>query len=365
MKAAGPLPHRWSLLLASTLASLLLAEVILRWATPYPIHGDRNRRFHPHLGWVADSHLPEIDARGFRNPPGTPRSDVVALGDSQTYGFHVPPADSWPSCLARMTGRTVYNHGLGGYGPLQYRYLAGDALTDEPRDLILALYPANDLADAWQAIDRSWPDDPEDGRPPVAACRDLESRRKSSLVLRVSALASFLDDRWRLRSHLLSAEKVLRVTISGRTTSFDRRRLARRAAFSDLEDGCILSALQETERLLLQIHDMAARVGAGFGVLLLPSKELVYSELVGGRAREELSVPARRQLVVTGRLQRALKEAGVPVGDPLPCLRRAVRRGDPVYPAGIDDHPRRAGHDCYAEAARRLLVARSPGGGKR
>src|SRR6266446_2484954 len=49
------------------------------------------------------------DAWGFRNRALPDRADIVAIGDSTTYGDSAPAAGSWPSWLARTTGMTVYN----------------------------------------------------------------------------------------------------------------------------------------------------------------------------------------------------------------------------------------------------------------
>jgi hypothetical protein len=43
----------------------------------------------------------------------------VGSGDSHTFGNTATMNDSWPSVVARVTGREVYNLGLGGYGPNQ------------------------------------------------------------------------------------------------------------------------------------------------------------------------------------------------------------------------------------------------------
>src|SRR5262245_6173516 len=48
------------------------------------------------------------DAWGYRNPRRPARTDVVVLGDSQTYGPD-DPSKAWPRVLARRAGLDVYN----------------------------------------------------------------------------------------------------------------------------------------------------------------------------------------------------------------------------------------------------------------
>ncbi|MEK7169278.1 MAG: SGNH/GDSL hydrolase family protein [Patescibacteria group bacterium] len=108
-----------------------------------------NGVYHDILGYALPPHsFEDTDANGFRNP-GVPESaDIVTLGDSQTYGFNALSADSWPSKLEKLTGRSVYNMGMGGYGPVQYYYLADKALSMRPKLVILGFYAANDMSDA-------------------------------------------------------------------------------------------------------------------------------------------------------------------------------------------------------------------------
>ncbi len=117
------------------------AEVALRLLTPYPIHGAMaNRIEDAELGYRMDPALDGIDTRGFRNPDGI---DVVAIGDSHTYGYNVEPSASWPARLAELTGQSVYNLGIGGYGALHYLPLVEEALARQPRVIIVGLYLAN------------------------------------------------------------------------------------------------------------------------------------------------------------------------------------------------------------------------------
>jgi len=90
------------------------------------------------------------DAWGFRNVEVPEQAEIVAIGDSQTYGVAACAHNSWPSQLEHITGRRVYNLGMSGYGPVQYQHLLGTrALTLHPKVVIVALYFGNDMLDAW------------------------------------------------------------------------------------------------------------------------------------------------------------------------------------------------------------------------
>src|SRR5690349_5703631 len=86
-----------------------------------------------------------FDALGFRNRSVPKTADVVAIGDSQTYGNAATMDDSWPYALGRMLGRNVYNMGLGGYGPNQYlEILKTKALPLKPQMVICGLSVTDD-----------------------------------------------------------------------------------------------------------------------------------------------------------------------------------------------------------------------------
>jgi hypothetical protein len=47
------------------------------------------------------------------------RSEVIIVGDSYTHGDEAQGDETYPAVLAKISGRTVANHGVGGHGPVQ------------------------------------------------------------------------------------------------------------------------------------------------------------------------------------------------------------------------------------------------------
>src|SRR6267142_847266 len=102
---------------------VLGGEVALRgWFDPVDFLQPELVR-HPVLGRVVAPGSAGHDAWGFRNPEVPACADLIAIGDSQTYGVSAPRTGSWPAQLGRLRGETVYNLALGGYGPPDYLYL--------------------------------------------------------------------------------------------------------------------------------------------------------------------------------------------------------------------------------------------------
>jgi hypothetical protein len=72
------------------------------------------------LRWRVEPGSAGHDEWGYRNHTVPDDADIVVIGDSQSYGVGASAVDSWPSWLGRLSGRSVYNLSLGGYGPVDY-----------------------------------------------------------------------------------------------------------------------------------------------------------------------------------------------------------------------------------------------------
>jgi len=128
--------------------SLAVIEIGLRIFTNFPIHGPKsNRVAHSVLGFTLDpSKISDVDASGFRNPGDKGRHEIVAIGDSHTYGSNVEWNESWPYQLGRILNKSVYNYGIGGYGIYHYLHLAKEAAKHKPEYVILGFFSGNDIS---------------------------------------------------------------------------------------------------------------------------------------------------------------------------------------------------------------------------
>lgn len=104
------------------------------------------------LGWRGHPGHPEHDRHGFRNRSVPDRADIVAMGDSQTYGYHVQPHESWPRQLAPLHGVSSYVMAYGGYGPVHSLLLWDEAMRLKPKVVIEAMYSGNDLYEAFRLV---------------------------------------------------------------------------------------------------------------------------------------------------------------------------------------------------------------------
>ncbi len=88
------------------------------------------------------------DARGFRNATAVDRADVALVGDSYIEGAYVSDDETAAVRLQELTGRTVVNLGVSGYGTLQEEIvLRQSALPLQPRAIVWFFFEGNDLDD--------------------------------------------------------------------------------------------------------------------------------------------------------------------------------------------------------------------------
>jgi hypothetical protein len=342
-----------------------------------------------------DPRYPEHDDWGFRNDSVPAGADIVALGDSHTYGTSVSPDDAWPRQLAAMTGRRVHNLGLPTWGPLQYEAMLPRALELAPERIVLALYLGNDLFDAFVAARRRGtleaitpPDEwAEVTRLEAAGPIEAEARRlfragdpePAETTPATSGLRDLLSDHSRLYGVLRTGRGLLRPP-PGQSAlmapDFDRAASAvtdERAAFVAVHDGPEWRALLSPSyrHRVLDLRDPRIRIGfeitvgalgrmaaaleasgTEFVVVLLPTKEAVFApRMRGATDHPELPRLWAAEDEVRTRLLEALAHEGVAAMDLRPALAEAMEQ---PYFENIDGHLNAAGHRVVArELARR------------
>lgn len=93
------------------------------------------------------------DEEGFRNTSKHERCDVVTLGDSFTEGSRVSDGQPWPARLAELSGLSVCNLGMSGYGPQEYlSALEHYGLPKRPKLVLCMLYEGNDFRSARMTV---------------------------------------------------------------------------------------------------------------------------------------------------------------------------------------------------------------------
>lgn len=306
------------------------------------------------------------DDWGFRNEAVPEHAEIVAIGDSQTYGDSANAYNSWPAWLSRLTGKSTYNLGLGGYGPLQYEYLLDErARRLQPSVVIVGLYLGNDLLDSYRTVYGldHWKDLRRPGVPPLAD-RARESRQeaddpvsmfrqwlgRNSVLYRLVGRAFGQSARTVLASYSEPAPGVTQLSDPDLMTAFTP---LTRLEVLDPESPEVREGLRLTLDVLARMQEKCRASGVRFVVLLIPTKETVFADRLAGREElahsEEIARLLRYEAQARQEISDFLATRGVPIVDPLPRLRAASKMG-PIYPGNDDGHPVASGYKAIAEA---------------
>jgi len=281
------------------------------------------------------------DAHGFNNPePWPTKADIVAVGDSLTFGYGVAPENAWPALVAReLPGVKMVNLGLIGAGPQQHlRIYETFGVPLQPSILLIGSFLANDfwdaeLFDAWEKTGVGgnymvWRDfgrkaSPEDAGP-IASLED---------VLQSSYLyhwARFV--RQMLRNWQAAEPKSLQLA-DGSELQLRPSQLTDKTG--DIEPGN--PAFELAIDALERIHTIAAEHGTHLIVVLQPGKEATYMPLLDGTAPDPGAA-----------MRAALDARGIEYLDLLPAFRDRAEAGAKLF-FEVDGHPNLEGYELTAE----------------
>lgn len=370
-------------LLVMAVASLL-AIVVCEFAARFVVNpadylkvevvGDRI------LGGVpSPSTMGGFDAWGFRNRRVPAAVDIVAIGDSHTYGNTAKMEDAWPQTLERLTGRRVYNMGMGGYGPNQYYHLLKTkALALKPQTIVCGLYMGDDFENAYLVTY---------GLDHWAYLRELPASQADFNIWRENQGAT-----WHKRARVwLSRHSVLYMLvvhgpILGRikgdlqienatklyenATALILPEKGIREAFLpkgilarlNLDDYRIREGMRITFRLLGEMSQLCRERGVEFIVAVIPTKEMVFAEYLEHNPKVA-HVDMIDQLLKNERQAREgvfafLSTAKIPHVDTLPMLRNAVDQQLYAHTAA-DMHPGKNGYAVIGKAILPVVASSS------
>ena len=320
------------------------------------------------------------DSWGFRNKAVPASVKVVAIGDSQTYSILTTASDSWPGKLQKLTGQDVYNLSLGGYGPVQYYQLLKErAFQLNPSLVIVGFYFGNDILDAynivytkdyWRHLRR--PDFVTGAEPSGQISRPATPRghkflggirnwlAENSILYRVSVFSfgnvfQFLEVKY---SHS---------TMDPDITIFENKESQIRTAFRsseelralDLQDAKVQEGLRLTLHLLGEMRDLCSERAIDFVVVLIPTKENVFAELITEnkniRHFNVINQLLSNEQESTRLMKSYFNGRGIRYIDVLPDLRRAVLKTSP-YPSNLDNHLNPTGNEIVATAIQNSLT---------
>jgi hypothetical protein len=367
-----------SILVFSTIVGLLVCEVASRLIlhpadylsvemVPDPILGAV-----PSTGSLAGG----FDRWGFRNHKVPKSADIVAIGDSHTYGNGVTTEDSWPYALSRVSGRDVYNMGLGGYGPNQYfELLKSRALGLKPRVIICGLYMGDDFANAFQitygldhwAYLREHPasevnpniwETPQNSSVTKSVRVWLSRRSVVYQLLFHASLLGRLQGNVQISNASQLAELSTSLLVPERHISeaFVSKSVLREL---DQDSDSVREGMRITFKLLEEMNEISRKSHIEFIVAVIPTKESVFAEYFQHNSNVSLADTADRVIknedVARQKTLKFLDQFGIAHVDILPAMRQAVDQEELYTRSASDMHPNKNGYRVIAEAVAQYL----------
>src|SRR5262249_54156022 len=326
------------------------------------------------------------DALGFRNRALPNEADVVAIGDSWTYGVGDRANFSWPVQLQSMLHETVYSMAIGGYGPPQYSYLLeSKAPQFHPRTVVIGIYLGNDLFDSvnvvysydyWKKYRKfdpkqmraAWEEKLPTTPDPVtqktgAGIRDWLARRRLLYNLVKTATLPFFNKAFIRRDQRISAHYVV---VEDQRNLLNTVLNTGNSWAMDLGNPAIAEGLRLSLVLVDEMHEFCRKSNRKFIVAIFSTKERVYAEYIRNNSglpqQDELLRKIALQDQIIRKLRAHCESHSIRYVDPLSSLTARLGK-EPLFSLGTDSHPVRAGYKVIAESIAQA-IQESPAGAR-
>ena len=323
------------------------------------------------LGAVpSPSALAGFDKWGFRNR-GVPETvDIVAVGDSHTYGNTARMVEAWPYVLGELSGRKVYNMGLGGYGPNQYFYLSKTkALSMKPRMILWGLYMGDDFENAfsitygldyWSSL-RKLP--PQKVDPNIWEFTSQSWHKKlrvwlsrHSVIYQLAfhtGLGGKLQGEYQIKNAATLYPGLATSLIIPEKNIFEAFRPKGVLFGLDQDNPKVHEGMRITFELMNEMNEICQQNHTQFMVVVIPTKEMVFSEYLEHNSKVPLD-DVIDKLIQSERSARSqmfefLGQNHIAYVDTLPALQKSVGQGLYARTAG-DMHPGKNGYRVIGEA---------------
>jgi hypothetical protein len=314
-----------------------------------------------------------LDKWGYRNPGVPASADIVAVGDSHTFGNDATMDDSWPYVLRRLSGRSVYNLGMGGYGPNQYFYLLRNkALKLNPKLILCGFYMGDDFdgaylmtygSDYWSYLRalpgvkvdlNTWDIDGHEVNPGLVRRTRMWLARHSviyQIAFHASSLGNFQGDVRIENAHSISPLATSLIIPEKRIKeAFLPEGILRRL---DQNSPSVREGMRISFDLLTAMNELSKQNHSRFVVVIIPAKEMVFGDYFKAHPEIPLSDVLNRTvtngLLAEQKLITFLTDSHIPYVDTLPALRASVE--NELYARSITDmHPAKNGYLVIGEA---------------
>jgi hypothetical protein len=326
----------------------------------------------PVLGQRIKPYTTGHDALGFRNAELPESSNVVAIGDSQTYGVSASRDGSWPHQLGDLLDKSVYNMALGGYGPLQYLYLAEHETKKlRPQQLLVGFYFGNDLIDAYRLAyhlpywkswrekelaenngSKEWPTANVEPKKHFAYIRDWLSRHSVLYSMFRVTLFPWLASKEQdlIAKKVTSDQQIVWIDPSVHSVRTIFTPQSRLSAL-DLQIPSIQEGMRITKRAFAFLQEEAVTQDAELLIVLIPTKERVYCQYFkdsGGIMPKTYNSLCDAEERTKSDLEQFFNIKKIDYVDVTKAMEEQTYKHIQIYPKDSDGHPLKIGYGVIA-----------------
>lgn len=250
----------------------------------------------------------------------------------------------------------VYNSGIGGYNIYHYPYLAELAKEKSPVFVLLGLLPNNDLLRSTPATEylESIPGLDLKGVPVKTIAGRFEHSSTSKDILKsnlaIVSAVSYLNNK-------RTSNNEAYYDVGGQPVQ--KKRIANHQKYADLSDPVVATSFRNSLVIISHINNNLNQSGIKFGIVILPSKELVIQEWAQAN-----NIPLPDGYLVTneealiGAYLEYFANSEINFVDATPFVVEAFQADTQFatifYPRG-NGHPFASGYQSYARAAATLI----------
>ncbi|MDO8610306.1 MAG: hypothetical protein Q7R95_07185, partial [bacterium] len=324
------------------------------------------------------SNLHGVDERGFNNKIALNKADIVAIGDSHTYG--ITNGASWPKYLSEFSGKIVYGIGMGGFGPAQYYHFLDTAIELDPDIIILGLYTGNDAWDTYRAVYYTdyWiefrSDDFIDDEPLTSKevnKVDVRFEGLRDFMRKYSALYKFTAQQTRILREYIGLAEPRTIGITNWNTDDPDASLkyddiekiktvmwpAHRLRGMNLNDKTVQEGSKIMFNFFDEIYSKTKENNIKLIFVFIPTKQMAYAKLAEDRLNENQYYKGivENEIKFKNTVNEYCNKRVILCHDLLPDIQEALDGSKQLYSESLDDHPIADGYEVYAESIYNFL----------
>lgn len=364
-----------------------MAEIVTRMALDPANHASLSPVPDDTLGTRVPDGALGYDDWGFRNREIPDKADIVTIGDSQTFGINASVGSDWPGQLEDMSNNEVYNLSAEGYGPVQYYHLfKTKGLKLQPDRVIVGYYIGNDPLDSYEMTynHKTWsklrsedfsagPDTTLNSSLDLYLSNNASARERNLVSSLKSWLAGksmlyrlgFHNDNVRNFPDLVQepAENHIQ-RASYPSLNIPERNInetfttVHQSYKMDVHNKKIQEGLRVTFELFKKMKQKSEEMDIEFTVLLIPTKEMVFSHYLFNNDQVKYS-GAIDKLLNNERMIREISMKyfmanDIKYIDALPTMQQAIEE-DKIYAPSDTNQPNVQGYQLIAKSFYKYL----------